>query len=563
MGILDWFRQAATPVPQIEAPRRQTREQTVRLAYDAAARNAQMRDWSVGATSGDSEVYAAGTLIRDRARDLERNSPTASRALRILEVQIMGSGPVSKSDTGNQALDAVVDALWDEFAKQASASNYLDIYGLYRQIARATARDGECLGRFRARRLSDGLDVPLQLELLEADHLDHNRNEELSSGRIVQGVEFDPIGRISAYWLFPRHPGDRDTYYTPSSSSVRVPEQFVFHVFDPLRIGQTRGVSWLSSVLDAIRHLSERRKAERVRARAATNIFGTVQGGDADGINPDDGTESGDEVGTSGYVEDGDGNPVNHLQVGSILNIKDGHTFTLHSPPPAEGYGEAVRIEERTIAAAVGLMYEQLSGDLSQVNWASYRVGDVMARKIIDAWRETVFEPMLLNRIWAAFVDMAIAAGRLPRGRYPARHRWPVHEEMDREAGAKADQAEMRTGRVTYEENLERHGKDLASNTASHERAKDAHEKAGLIFDSQPWQTTTSGQAQSVPGAAAAATEAQAKASALDVREAFSVEEAADVCASHWFRRKLPEHLRAAFRERAAGEQSAPLRLVA
>ena len=50
--------------------------------------------------------------------------------------------------------------------------------------------------RLRERRVEDGLPVPLQLQVLEADHLDGTRTEELKDGGFVlQGVEFDALGR--------------------------------------------------------------------------------------------------------------------------------------------------------------------------------------------------------------------------------------------------------------------------------------------------------------------------------------------------------------------------------
>jgi flagellar biosynthesis/type III secretory pathway ATPase len=50
--------------------------------------------------------------------------------------------------------------------------------------------------------------VPLQLQVLEADFLDATKSGALSDGRLVQGIEFDPVGKRRAYWLHGAHPGD-------------------------------------------------------------------------------------------------------------------------------------------------------------------------------------------------------------------------------------------------------------------------------------------------------------------------------------------------------------------
>lgn len=473
----------------------------VRAGYDSADRGPTMRDWRAVQTSADAEDFAPRALLRDRARDAERNIPMAARALRVLETKIVGKGCYSRSATGDAALDAKINALFDEFAKQAGVMNRMDWYGLQRLVTRSWLRDGECLARPRVRRASDGLRVPLQIELLEADHLDDTKNEDPITGtmnRIIQGVEYDAIGRVTAYWLWPRHPGDR-TVALMTGQSVRVPAASVLHVYEPVRIGQSRGVTSFAPVLAAMRQHEKRRDAERVRARGEACVFATVSGDNPDGMAPDEG-ENGETVGSSGYIEDQHHNPVDRFQPGGIYNVSHGHELNLHAPAPSGGYDTAIRVEERTIASGLGLMYEHF-GDLSQVNWASYRVGDVITREIVDAWRENVLEPMLVTPVWEAFIEACILAGELvPRaGGYPVVHRWPVHQEMDREAGAKADIAEMRSGATSLEMVCESKGRDMGEIIASHIRVQKAMEAAGLAFDGLPWLIAAGGTAQVVP----------------------------------------------------------------
>ena len=473
----------------------------VRAGYDGAARGPTMRDWRTNPSSADAEDFGSRELLRDRARDIERNTGLGERVLQVLVAKVIGTGCYSRSATGDARTDARVNALWAEFAKNASVPNRLNWYGMQALIVRSWFRDGEVIARPRFRRLSDGLMVPLQIELLEGDHIDSIKNEDPipgTSNRIVQGVEYDAIGRVTAYWLWPRHPGDR-TAITMPGQSVRVPARSVFHLFNPHRIGQSRGVSHLSPVIDDIRQHAKRREAERVRARAEACVFATVQGDNPDGMAPDEG-EDGDTVGPSGYVEDQDGNPVNKFAPGGIYNISNGHELNLHAPAPSGGYETAIRVEERAIATALGLMYEHF-GDLSQVNWASYRVGDVLTRDIVDAWRELLLEPLLMTPVWEAFIEACLIAGLLPdrEGGYPVSHRWPVHQEMDRTEGAKANVAEMRSGLVSLEIAAERAGLDLEELIASHVRSKAIVEKFGLVFDGLPWQVANGGTMQPAP----------------------------------------------------------------
>ena len=86
---------------------------------------------------------------------------------------------------------------------------------------RSVAESGEVLVRRRRRRLSDGYPVSVQLQVLEADYLDTSKTTALpNGGQIIQGVEFDVLGNLVAYWLFRQHPGS--TFLTANSSPRRI-----------------------------------------------------------------------------------------------------------------------------------------------------------------------------------------------------------------------------------------------------------------------------------------------------------------------------------------------------
>ena len=119
---------------------------------------------------------------------------------------------------------------WGATSAQAMADGYW--LGLSRLIVRSIVESGEVLVRFRERRVEDGLAVPLQLQLLEPDHLDSSKTEELSNGGyILQGIEFDALGRRRAYWLFPSHPGENRGRALVSRP---VPARQVLHLFERL-----------------------------------------------------------------------------------------------------------------------------------------------------------------------------------------------------------------------------------------------------------------------------------------------------------------------------------------
>jgi capsid protein len=127
--------------------------------------------------------------------------------------------------------------------RQKIAEGFTDFYGQQRRAAREVFMTGEVFFRFRPRRPSDGLAVPLQLQMIPSEMLPLTRNEVLPGGNLIrQGIEFDAIGRRVAYHFLRRHPGDV-TDPGLSGETVRVPASEIIHVIDPVDAGQLRGVS--------------------------------------------------------------------------------------------------------------------------------------------------------------------------------------------------------------------------------------------------------------------------------------------------------------------------------
>ena len=101
--------------------------------------------------------------------------------------------------------------------------------------------------RFRVRRSEDCLSVPLQLQVLESEHLDTSADRLLFNGNAVRsGIEFHKLAQREAYYLFREHLGEKTL--VSAGESVRIPASEVLHIYKPLRPGQIRGEPWLSRV---------------------------------------------------------------------------------------------------------------------------------------------------------------------------------------------------------------------------------------------------------------------------------------------------------------------------
>ncbi len=209
--------------------------------YAAAGNGKRVRSWNAPSSSANSAVSAAGSRLRDRSRDLVRNNAYASKAVKGIAANVVGSGIRPSIQYKNKLILTAAKKLWEDWGEEKACDfdGVSNIYGMQFILMRAVAESGEVLVRkIRSRKKT----VPIQLQILEADHLDNSKDGiALNDGGYIQlGIEFNKSGQKVAYWLFPDHPGEHKVW--KSLESVRVPASEILHLFLKERPGQIRGV---------------------------------------------------------------------------------------------------------------------------------------------------------------------------------------------------------------------------------------------------------------------------------------------------------------------------------
>lgn len=294
----------------------------MRRHYEGGGAGRRHAGWRSTRADANTVIGPALALLRERARDLVRNSPYAESALSTIADHAVGEGIIAKPVPA----DLRAREAWKRWAESTAcdADGRHDIYGLQKLVMRTVVESGEVLVRRRLRRPTDGLPLPMQLQVLEPDYLDTQKDSlgMLGGPRIVQGVEFDAIGRRVAYWLFPEHPGSA---YGSIPTSVRVPAENVLHVFRVTRAGQVRAPSWFAPVLLKFRDFDEFDDATLMKQKIAACL--AVLTSDVDGTAPplgtaDDTTEPG----------------IDSLEPGMALNIPPGRSVDVVDPPRVNEY---------------------------------------------------------------------------------------------------------------------------------------------------------------------------------------------------------------------------------
>jgi len=480
-----WERFLLFVAPGFALSRMQARQAATVFArhYEAAQLGRRTSGWYRSRGDANAVTGSAISELRTHARDLIRNNSWARRAQRIIANNTVGWGIVPKA-IGADA--AAAQLLWKQWAEslEVETEGRHTLYSLQQQVMRVLASDGEVLIRRRRRQSKDGLLLPMQLQLMEADYIDTNKDGERgqSGGQIIQGIEYDAIGRRAAYWLFPEHPGSDNS--TGQNVSKRVPAEDILHVFYQERPGQSRGVSWFASAIVNLKDFDEWEDAELMKQKIAACFAVFVT--DLDGTAPALGTEDPDDA------------SIDSLEPGMIENLPAGKDVKFASPPPVTVDSFAAR-QLRRVAAGLGVTYEDLTGDYSQVNFSSARMGRLSHQANVRDWQNNVLIPQFCTGVWRWFVEAAVASGAL-RGVSVAEWTVPALPMLEPDREGLAYQRLVRVGAMTPSEMVREQGFDPEAHWKQYAADLAKLDELGIILDADARAVTQSGLTQQRAG---------------------------------------------------------------
>ena len=353
--------------------------------YEAASTGRRTQNWTRRTSDANAAAASALVTLRAHSRDLVRNNAWARNALRVVVRNTVGWG-ISPKPVGAGA-NAKLREAWERWSgtTECDAAGRSTFAGLEKLVMRTVAESGEALVRRRWRRPADELALPLQLQVLEPDYIDTARHGEagIQGGLIAHGIEFDAIGRRVAYLLFDTHPGSD---LRAASPSRRIDAREIVHVYDLERAGQDRGVPWLASAIVNLKDFDEFEDAQLVRQKIAACFAAFVT--DAEG-------GAGGVLGETDAVDP----LVETLEPGMIQRLPLGKDIKFANPPLTTDDGFSVRTLRR-IAAAIGVTYEDLTGDYSQVNFSSARMSRIAHWGNVYDWQWHLMIPQFCDPVW-------------------------------------------------------------------------------------------------------------------------------------------------------------------
>lgn len=400
-----------------DIPRRRSMAATP--AYDAGSGSSRTRGWTPVDRGINDLIFSDLEQLRGRSRDMVRRNPWATNAVDSFVANSIGTGIVPLFQHPDPAEKERLQKLWLRWTDEADLAGRSDFYGLQSLATRMQIESGECLVRLRPQSLGKGLSVPLQLQLLPADHLPIYGGAASGEGNTVRfGIEYDSEGNRVAYHLYRENPNESWLLNAPGQEISRVPAGDVLHLFKPVDASQQRGLPWLTPVLATLYDLEKYDVAELVRKKSAAMIVGfevTTQAPESDPV-------FGNRPNANGVGDEG-------LQPGMYYSLPYGKDVRFNNPADVGTmYTEFMRFQLRKIAAGCGISYEMLTWDLTGVNYSSIRSGSLEFRRRCEQFQHQVTVYQFCRPVLAAWTVAAIIGGQIRIEDYRKNPEWYTAE---------------------------------------------------------------------------------------------------------------------------------------
>lgn len=462
--------------------------------YDAAGMGRRMRGWNPP-NSGPNRAIKGLEKLRSRSRDSVRNDWSGASVIQHWTTNLIGVGITPRMRIGlNAEFKTRGKLIWDDWCKVCDADGMLNFYGLQTLATRAWLEAGECFVRFRSRRADFGMEVPLQIQLLEADMvpmLDVDSYPGLVVGnKIRSGIELDRSGQRVAYWVYKEHPGDGQSGMATADQLVRIPKNQMLHIIEPKRVGQLRGVPDLSPVLARLRNVLDFDDAVLERQKLANLFAAFIRPPQGSGFN-----EAIDPI-TGKPIETDDDMNIG-LEPGIVHKLLPGEDVAFANPPEAgTTYSEFMRSQNMGTASGGNLPYEIMSGDIKEVSDRTLRIVMNEFRRFAEQRQWQIIIPQMCQPVRERFADMAALVGLISLSEIDsykrvewAPHGWAyIHPVQD----VQAKKTEVDAGFRSRDSVIAERGDDPEAVDAERLASQERAEKLG-IRDASSETSTGSG----------------------------------------------------------------------
>ena len=372
-------------------------------------------------TDADSAILPDLRTLREYSQHMLRNSAIAVGAVKTNITKVVGTGLKVKAQIDRDVLKLDEDAAgkWERDAEREFllATNTVEIDSerqltfslLQGLVLLKTLEDGDVftnMPRFKR----PGSPYLLKLQIIEAARV-LNQQGVADVFMMAAGVEKDTNGAPVAYHVCNQHPGGMRYFTGKYLTWTRLPafgintgNPLVLHHFDKTRPGQTRGVPYLTPVVEIIKQLGRYTDAEVMAAVVSGMLtaFVTNESGDPAQTftpNPDTAAANPNDTGIE-------------LGYGAVVGLLPGEKVDIVNPGrPNPAFDPFVTALCRQIGVALEIPFELLVKHFT----ASYSAARAA---LLEAWsyfnrRRHWLVTSFCQPVYEAIITEAIATGRL------------------------------------------------------------------------------------------------------------------------------------------------------
>lgn len=383
--------------------------------------------------------------LMELARDHDRNDPFIGQGINRLCNNVLMDGIALDADTGDAGLDAALEQRWKDWGEDPRACDVACEH-TWCFLEWLALRDCIVAGDIMGIPVETGSDDGA-LQMIEAHRL---RTPQRTRQNVVHGVKLDPDTRKPIEYWFTKDDVGTSGAQIMVADMRQVPAfdadgyRQVFHVKDPRRITQTRGVTAMAPIFIRAGMFDDLDFAKLVQAQSAS-CFGWTVETPLDFVPTAGGPPSTGET-TTQALADGSTRRVDGIAPGMAYHGAPGEQIKAFSPGvPNSEYFQHARLILTTMAINLGLPLVMFLMDASETNFSGFRGAVDEARKgfkrlqrmLVDRLHRPVYQWKL--RQWAArdpAMQRALEAGTLFKHTWNL-PRWPyIEPKKDADADA-------------------------------------------------------------------------------------------------------------------------------
>jgi lambda family phage portal protein len=325
--------------PQGAVDRLVARQRIKNFEYDAVKYSRQRKGPSSLSGAEDYRSNYDRVELMKRARDLAENVGLV-RSILMKFASHTAANISYQARTENPEVNTEVEAYWAEWWDKCDISTRHTGSTMMQVAMMSMLRDGDFL--FVLVRDSDG---NLKIQGIEGDRLG-DPFKVYTSSELIGGIHIDQrTGSPTAYDIYSRSIGDMYTY------QATIPASQAFHLFDPLRIDQYRGISAFHTAINDATDIHEIVGFEKMSAKVASSQSAIIKRNNNNASDLSSLTNDQDINGSAIKLEAIESGKISYLEPGEDIVFPDGPSR------PSGAFAEFHKILLRNICLGVGIPY--------------------------------------------------------------------------------------------------------------------------------------------------------------------------------------------------------------